>query len=113
MTAKRYVKLYELEKARSFDELISTLEQSENVSSRDEAIYQAGAKAWLFVDYYINELRRAEAQVKHLKRQLDRLSHSDKSKEDFNKNNPLEAKGIFKWHKPLKGASLQNDMQAS
>jgi len=51
--------------------------------------------------------------MKHLKRQLDRLSPSDKSKEDFNKNNPLEAKGIFKWHKPLKGASLQNDMQAS
>ncbi|MBE9863175.1 hypothetical protein G6W41_03395 [Campylobacter concisus] len=112
MTAKRYVRLYELEKAKSFDELISTLEQSQDVS-RNEAIYQAGAKAWLFVDYYINELRHAEAQVKHLKRQLDRLSPSDKSKEDFNKNNPLEAKGIFKWHKPLKGASLQNDMQAS
>ncbi|WP_103585553.1 hypothetical protein [Campylobacter concisus] len=94
MTAKRYAKLYELEKARSFDELINTLEQSQDVS-RDEAIYQAGAKAWL------------------LKRQLDRLSPGDKSKEDFNKNNPLEAKGIFKWHKPLKGASLQNDMQAS
>ena len=112
MTAKRYAKLYELEKARSFDELISTLEQSENISKR-KAVYQAGAKAWLFVDYYINELRHAEAQVKHLKRQLDRLSPSDRSKEDFNKNNPLEAKGIFKWHKPLKGASLQNDMQAS
>ncbi|WP_103634691.1 hypothetical protein [Campylobacter concisus] len=112
MTAKRYVKLYELEKARSFDELISKLEQSENISKR-KAIYQAGAKAWLFVDYYINELRRAEAQVKHLKRQLDRLSPGDKSKEDFNKNNPLEAKGIFKWHKPLKGSSLQNNMQAS
>lgn len=112
MTAKRYVKLYELEKARSFDELINTLEQNENVS-KEAAIYQAGAKAWLFVDYYINELRHAEAQVKHLKRQLGRLSSSDKSKEDFNKNNPLEAKGIFKWHKPLKGASLQNDMQAS
>ena len=27
MTAKRQVNLYELEKARSFDELISTLEQ--------------------------------------------------------------------------------------
>ena len=100
MRVKRYVKLYELEKSKSFDELISTLEQKENVS-RDEAIYQAGAKAWLFVDYYINELRHAEAQVKHLKRQLNRLSPSDKSKEDFNKN-PLEAKGIFKWHKPLK-----------
>lgn len=112
MTAKRYVKLYELEKALSFDELISTLEQSEGVS-KDEAIYQAGAKAWLFVDYYINELRHAEAQVKHLKRQLDRLSPSEKSKEDFDKNNPLEAKGIFKWHKPLKGASLRNDKQAS
>lgn len=112
MTAKRYVNLYELEKARSFDEPISTLEQNENVS-KEVAIYQAGAKAWLFVDYYINELRHAEAQVKHLKRQLDRLSPSDKNKEDFNKNNPLEAKGIFKWHKPLKGASLQNDMQAS
>ncbi|MBE9852840.1 hypothetical protein G6W42_09495 [Campylobacter concisus] len=112
MTAKRYVKLYELEKAKSFDELISTLEQSENVS-RDEAVYQAGAKAWLFVDYYINELRHAEAQVKHLKRQLDRLSPSDKSKDDFNKNNPLEAKGIFKWHKPLKGASLQRSKRAS
>jgi len=108
MTAKRYVKLYELEKAQSFDELISTLEQSENIS-KEVAIYQAGVKAWLFVDYYINELRHAEAQVKHLKRQLDRLS----PKEDFNKNNPLEAKGIFKWHKPLKGASLQNDMRAS
>ena len=112
MTAKRYAKLYELEKARSFDELINTLEQSQDVS-RDEAVYQAGSKAWLFVDYYINELRRAEAQVKHLKRQLDRLNPSDRSKEDFNKNNPLEAKGIFKWHKPLKGASLQGDMQAS
>lgn len=44
MTAKRYVRLYELERARSFDELISTLEQSQDVS-RDEAIYQAGAKA--------------------------------------------------------------------
>ena len=112
MTAKRYVRLYELEKAQSFDELISKLEQSQDVS-RDEAIYQAGAKAWLFVDYYINELRHAEAQVKHLKRRLGRLSPSDKSKEDFNKNNPLEAKEVFKWHKPLKGASLQNDMQAS
>ena len=112
MTAKRYVKLYELEKAQSFDELISTLEQSENISKR-KAVYQAGAKAWLFVDYYISELRHPEAQVKHLKRQLDRLSPGDRSKEDFNKNNPLEAKGIFKWHKPLKGASLQNDMQAS
>lgn len=112
MTAKRYVRLYELEKARSFDELISTLEQNKNIN-KDEAIYQAGAKAWLFVDYYINELRHAEAQVKHLKRQLGHLSPSDKNKEDFNKNNPLEAKGIFKWHKPLKGASLQNDMQAS
>ena len=112
MTAKRYVRLYELEKARSFDELISTLEQSQDVS-RDEAIYQAGAKAWLFVDYYINELRHAEAQVKHLKRQLDHLNPSDRSKEDFNKNNPLEVKEVFKWHKPLKGASLQNDMQAS
>lgn len=38
MTAKRYVKLYELEKAQSFDELISTLEQSENISKR-KAIY--------------------------------------------------------------------------
>ena len=65
MTAKRYVRLYELEKARSFDELISTLEQSQDVS-RDEAVYQASAKSWLFVDYYINELRHAEAQVKHL-----------------------------------------------
>ena len=112
MTARTYVKLHELEKAQSFDELISTLEQSENIN-KDEAIYQAGAKAWLFGDYYINELRHAEAPVKHLKRQLGRLSPSDKDKEDFNKNNPLEAKGIFKWHKPLKGASLQNDMQAS
>nr|DAY39591.1 MAG TPA: hypothetical protein [Caudoviricetes sp.] len=112
MTAKRYVRLYELEKAQSFDDLISTLEQSQDVS-KDEAIYQAGAKAWLFVDYYINELRHAEAQVKHLKRQLDRLSPGDKSKEDFDKNNPLEAKGVFKWHKPLKGATSQNDMRAS
>ena len=112
MTAKRYVRLYELEKARSFDELINTLEQSQDVS-RDEAIYQAGDKEWIFVDSYINELRHADAQVTHLKRQLDHLNPGDKSKEDFNKNNPLEAKGIFKWHKPLKGASLQNDMQAS
>lgn len=112
MTAKRYVRLYELEKAQSFDDLISTLEQSQDVS-KDEAIYQAGAKAWLFVDYYINELRHAEAQVKHLKRQLDRLSPGDKSKEDFDKNNPLEAKGVFKWHKPLKGTTSQNDMRAS
>ena len=112
MTAKRYVRLYELEKAQSFDELISTLEQSENIN-KDEAIYQAGAKAWLFVDYYINELRHAEAQVKHLKRQLDCLSPSDKNKEDFNKNNPLEAKGIFKWHKPLKGATSQRSKRAS
>ena len=84
MTAKRYAKLYELEKARSFDELISKLEQSQDVS-RDEAIYQAGAKAWLFVDYYINELRHAEAQVKHLKRQLDRLSPVIKAKRTLTK----------------------------
>ena len=67
MRVKRYLKLYELEKAKSFDELISTLEQKENVS-RDEAIYQAGAKAWLFVDYYINELRHAEGTSKAFKK---------------------------------------------
>lgn len=87
MTAKRYVRLYELEKAKSFDELINTLEQSQDVN-RDEAIYQAGAKAWLFVDYYINELRHAEAQVKHLKRQLDRLSPAIKAKRTLTKITP-------------------------
>lgn len=34
MTAKRYVNLYELERARSFDELISTLEQSETSAKK-------------------------------------------------------------------------------